>query len=327
MPHTLSSELEFGIEIVRKACALGEKVRLKFQGAGVAKADKSPVTIGDYAIQALIGSELHKKFPQDTLIGEERASLLKEGEHSALLADIKDALSGFIPSMSNSDIFKWVGEGGMPQTGRAWVLDPIDGTKGFIRGGQYAVALALLENGKVTMGVLGCPKLKDESLEGTGMLAWASRGQGAFWSGLAENAFKRPLKVSDCSALAEARMCCSEDEAHTDLSKIHQFLQEAGNQKKPIEMSSLAKIVMVANGRSEFLLRLLSPKKPDYREWIWDQAAGSVILEEAGGMITDLSGKPLDFGKGLRLFDNLGIAASNKKLHPELIRLLKQISS
>ena len=328
MPQDLSKELKFGLEVVRKACFLAESVRKKFQSASVSKADKSPVTIGDYAIQALIGAFLQKQFSKDILIGEERASSLRESSHGALLGDIRDSLKDFLGQVATDEqILSWVGEGGLPAGNRAWVLDPIDGTKGFIRGGQYAVSLALLENGVVTLGILGCPKLQDDQFPEPGILAWAVRGQGAWHSDLSENAKKIPLKVSDCNSLGEARMVCSEDESHTDLPRILKVLEAAGNQKKPFEMSSLAKIVVLANGRTDFLLRLPSPKSPDYREWIWDQAAGSLILEEAGGMITDMTGKALNFHKGLRLFDNIGIVASNKKVHTELLKLLKQIRS
>ncbi len=74
-------------------------------------------------------------------------------------------------------------------------------------------------------------------------------------------------------------------------------------------------------------LRLLSPQKPDYREKIWDQAAGSLIIEEAGGWVTDLHGKPLDFTAGRTLALNRGVLASNGHLHPAAIGALRAINA
>jgi 3'(2'), 5'-bisphosphate nucleotidase len=72
---------------------------------------------------------------------------------------------------------------------------------------------------------------------------------------------------------------------------------------------------------------LLSAKKPDYREKIWDQAAGSLIVEEAGGWVTDLDGKPLDFTAGRTLADNRGILATNGHLHPAALEALRAIGA
>jgi 3'(2'), 5'-bisphosphate nucleotidase len=72
-------------------------------------------------------------------------------------------------------------------------------------------------------------------------------------------------------------------------------------------------------------LRLLSPSKLDYREKIWDQAAGSLILAEAGGRITDLHGRQLDFSAGRTLAHNRGILASNGYLHQAALEALESI--
>ncbi len=92
-------------------------------------------------------------------------------------------------------------------------------------------------------------------------------------------------------------------------------------------MDSQAKYAVLAAGKGEILLRLLSPSKPDYKEKIWDQAAGSLVLEEAGGQITDLDGKPLNFTTGRSLTQNRGILASNHILHDAALQALKQIGA
>ena len=84
-------------------------------------------------------------------------------------------------------------------------------------------------------------------------------------------------------------------------------------------MDSQAKYAVLAAGEGDVLLRLLSPSRPDYREKIWDQAAGSIVIEEAGGRITDLDGKPLDFSHGRTLAKNRGIVATNGHLHDAVL--------
>lgn len=322
MPE-LSAELSFAREAAARACVLAETLREKFKSQSILKSDKSPVTIADYAVQALIGGLLEKVFPGDILVGEENAELLKS-HHSELLPEIQNHLATFLPETSQEKILKWVGQGKLIAGQRAWILDPIDGTKGFIRGSQYAVSLGLLENNVVKVGVLGCPKLSDRVFTKPGILAWAVRGQGAFYASLENLAFAKPLKVSGTSDLAEAVMVRSEDESHSNFPRIEKIRETAGNKKAPLEMSSLSKIVMLSAGHADFLLRLLSEKRPDYREWIWDQAAGFVILSEAGGKTTDTEGRELDFSQGLRLERNTGIVASNGKVHATLIEYLRK---
>jgi 3'(2'), 5'-bisphosphate nucleotidase len=92
-------------------------------------------------------------------------------------------------------------------------------------------------------------------------------------------------------------------------------------------MDSQAKYAVLAAGHGELYLRLLSPKQLDYREKIWDQAAGSLIVEEAGGRVTDLHGHPLDFSAGRELRNNRGILASNGLLHSIALKALKAIDA
>jgi len=75
------------------------------------------------------------------------------------------------------------------------------------------------------------------------------------------------------------------------------------------------------------MLRLLSPAQPNYREKIWDQAAGALVVTEAGGLVTDLDGKPLDFTAGRNLVNNRGVLASNRLLHPAALQALREIKA
>jgi 3'(2'), 5'-bisphosphate nucleotidase len=81
----------------------------------------------------------------------------------------------------------------------------------------------------------------------------------------------------------------------------------------------------LAAGVGDVLVRLISPSRPDYRERIWDQAAGMIIVTEAGGRVTDLDGQPLDFSCGRTLAKNRGILATNGLLHVTILEALRVI--
>jgi 3'(2'), 5'-bisphosphate nucleotidase len=90
-----------------------------------------------------------------------------------------------------------------------------------------------------------------------------------------------------------------------------------------VRLDSQAKYASVACGAAEIYLRPQS--RPDYREKVWDHAAGVVVVEEAGGRVTDLHGKPLDFSLGRRLEDNRGVVATNGRIHDAVIASLAEI--
>ena len=114
---------------------------------------------------------------------------------------------------------------------------------------------------------------------------------------------------------------------HTNVSQIDELADWLGVQVEPVRMDSQAKYAVLAAGGGEVIIRLLSPDRPDYREKIWDQAAGSIILEEAGGRLTDLSGSPLDFTQGRTLKNNRGILATNGLLHEKVLQGLRTIKA
>ena len=92
-------------------------------------------------------------------------------------------------------------------------------------------------------------------------------------------------------------------------------------------MDSQAKYAVLAAGGGELLLRLISEKAPDYKEKIWDQAAGLIVVEQAGGVVTDLDGKPLDFSQGRSLAQNRGVVVSNGLLHETVLAGLRKIGA
>ncbi|MGI9535345.1 MAG: inositol monophosphatase family protein, partial [Thermodesulfobacteriota bacterium] len=180
------SEISSAVHAVGIACELCKSVQMNLVSEEtMEKKDKSPVTVADFGAQAIVIHELINAFPDDPIVAEEDARELTICGGDPLRESVVKHLESYLPGLSEGDIISRINmgvhEGG--KEGRFWTLDPIDGTKGFLRNQQYAVALALIENGEVVLGVLGCPNLSidsSESKEKLGTLLYAVKGQGAF---------------------------------------------------------------------------------------------------------------------------------------------------
>lgn len=322
-------ETQFAIHAVSQASRLVKQVQVETVSSSLTKDDHSPVTVADFASQALIGRLISESFPDDRLVGEEDSSVLQHPSSQQSLELVTRYVSSLVPQATSEMVCSWIDRGAGEPADRFWTLDPIDGTKGFLRGDQYAVALALIVDGQVQVGALGCPNLKDESLPGTGddgLLMIAVRGEGA-WIGPIdgqEEDFRR-TRVSKLLDPVEARLLRSFETGHTNVSQVDLIAEQLGVQAEPVRMDSQAKYLLLAVGKGELYLRLLSPKQPNYREKIWDQAAGSLIVEEAGGRVSDLFGRALDFTAGRTLLNNRGILASNGHLHEQALQALKVV--
>jgi 3'(2'), 5'-bisphosphate nucleotidase len=323
-------EVRFALESVRQASLLVRQVQAELVPPALTKEDRSPVTIADFASQALVARLMADDFPDDPLVAEEDSNALRAPGSGANLELVTSYVARTSGPASPDQVCAWIDRGCAEQSDRFWTLDPIDGTKGFLRGDQYAVALALVENGAVQIGVLGCPNLVDgqtPNLDGAGSLVIAVRGLGTWTTSLSAPGDFIPLHVSARSQPSEARLLRSFETGHTNVDQIDFFVEAAGIRAAPLLMDSQAKYAVLAAGRGDLLLRLLSASKPGYREKIWDQAAGSLVLEEAGGCITDLDGKRLDFTTGRTLAHNRGVLASNGTLHAPALDALKQIGA
>lgn len=322
------AETAFAIAAVREAMKLAMQVQSGMAVRGLTKSDLSPVTVADYGVQALVARALRTAFPDAVLVGEESAKDLQTPEARPVLDLVVEFVARFAPEATAETVCTWIDAGLGAPGDRFWTLDPIDGTKGYLRGGQYAIALALIENGQVVLGVLGCPNLGDDCKPdpGIGALVVARRGEGAWLHVCCDPAeqFSR-LSVSPCTDPVQARLFRSVEASHTNPGQIEEIETVLGAAAEPVCMDSQAKYAALAAGQGELLLRLLSPAKPDYRECIWDQAAGSIVLEEAGGRITDLRGRPLDFSRGRKLLSNEGIFASNGHLHAAGLAAIAQV--
>ena len=321
-------ELTFAIGAVRRASILVKQVQAEMVSASLTKEDRSPVTVADFASQALVSHLLEEAFPDDALVGEEDAGALRQDAARSTLERVTYFVARFAGETNPGEVCDWIDRGRTEPASRFWTLDPIDGTKGFLRGDQYAVALALIENGMVQVGVLGCPNLP----EGVGSLFVAARGAGAWQTGLdgedsGAKGASQQLHVSERQDPVDARLLRSFESGHTNVDQIDEFARALGVQAAPVRMDSQAKYGVLAAGEGELYLRLLSPRQPDYREKIWDQAAGALLVEEAGGRVTDLHGRQLDFTAGRTLANNRGVLASNGALHETALQALQAIAA
>jgi 3'(2'), 5'-bisphosphate nucleotidase len=323
------SEAAFAIEAVREASLLARRIQRETITGHLTKTDRSPVTVADFAVQAIVARRLAEQLPGSVLIGEEQSDALRLEEGLVTLDQVTAFVRTVGPDATPEEVCGLIdrGSGEPPET--FWTLDPIDGTKGFLRREQYAVALAWVKNGHVELGVLGCPELSASFESGTngGVLVAAARGRGTWVQSLCAGADWRPLNVSSRSHAGAAVLLRSVEKAHTNTDEIGQLVAKLQVAAQPVAMDSQAKYAVLAAGVGDALLRLISPSRPDYREKIWDQAAGSVVVTEAGGQVTDLDGRPLDFSRGRTLSNNRGILASNGRLHQSILDGLRAIGA
>jgi 3'(2'), 5'-bisphosphate nucleotidase len=327
-------ELQIAIDAVRSAAKVCQQVQAALVTEDtLEKKDKSPVTVADFASQAVVCAALHEHLPNDPVAAEENADELRKDAQAELRASVVTQVekvwgeaSGDAAVLSAID-HGTSSDGGAK--GRFWTLDPIDGTKGFLRGEQYAIALALIEDGEVVLGVLGCPNLPKGNVEQggeQGVLLSAVRGQGARPLPLDGASLDGPaIVVSPVTDGSSARFCESVESAHSDQSTSAKVAQRLGITTDPVRIDSQCKYATVARGEASVYLRM--PTKPGYVEKIWDHAAGSIVTEEAGGQVSDIEGNALDFSKGRQLESNTGIVATNGKLHAGVIDAIRETAN
>ena len=325
------SKVRFAVSAVREAAQLVRRVQKEMVGEAISKDDKSPVTVADFAAQALIGNRLEESFPEMGFVGEESSDSLRTDEGRTTLEQITHFVRQVIPEATEEDVCTWIDRGAGDPTPEFWTLDPVDGTKGFLRGDQYAVALAFIRDGKVQVGALGCPELAEGNTPdkgGQGSLLVARRTNGSYLRSLDdETGDWKKLQVSTVASISDARLLRSVEKAHTNTGGIGALVTTLEITADPVPMDSQAKYAVLASGGGDVNLRLISPSRLDYKEKIWDQAAGSIVVEESGGRITDLDGKPLDFSHGRTLATNRGVLATNGLLHDAALEGLQQIGA
>ena len=310
-------------QAVQAAARLCEAVRasmVRGEGPGaLAKDDRSPVTVADFGSQALVCRALRAAEPGVAIVAEEASAALRAPDAAAQLAAVIEAVRQLVPEVDADLVCEWIDAGGGKPGERFWTLDPIDGTKGFLRDDQYAIALARLEGGQVVEGYLACPALVSGAARG--VVVAAERGRGATAYDLDGQPLGRcALRAVD--DLASVRLAESVEAAHTDHGLSTDLKLELGIAAPPLRMDSQAKYAALALGLADLYLRAPNPRSPDYRESIWDHAAGWLVLTEAGGLVTDVYGRRLDWTRGRRLEGNVGILAGSREVHARALAAL-----
>lgn len=206
------------------------------------KADKSPLTEADIAAHAIISRRL-------------------------------SALSPSLPILSEEDL---EGFSGPDQAGRYWLVDPLDGTKEFIkRNGEFTVNIALIAKGRPVLGVVFAPVLDTIYFAAQGVGAFRQIGEGK----------QEQICVAEHYGETSWKVVGSRSHAGESLGEMLQLL----GAHEILSMGSSLKFCMVAEGSADVYPRL-GPTS------LWDTAAAQCIVEQAGGRVVKLTGEPLDYG-------------------------------
>ncbi len=320
------------LRAVAEACEVARAVQNSIDGnRQLAKHDASPVTVADFAAQAVVALRLQEVTGQLVMVGEENSAALREAAQGPLLERVVGAVRRVCPAIDADATLAAIDLGGHDASAHAyWTLDPVDGTKGFLRGGQYAISLAYIEAGEVVFGVLGCPNLSADFARAftdpdpTGCVFHAARGGGA-WQ-LSARAIDGPgdrLAVTRGGAIAALRMCESVEAEHSRQDEAAAVAALIGARGMPARLDSQCKYAVVARGQADAYLRL--PTRADYVEKIWDHAAGKLVAEEAGATVTDIDGRRLDFSRGATLKANRGVVCASPDFHPRLLDAIARV--
>jgi histidinol-phosphatase len=297
------SEPDPDLELALELCDLADSITIKaFRRPDLAvetKPDLTPVTEADRQVELSIREELGRRRPDDVIVGEEFG---------------ESGTTGTAGTTGTTGSAGTAGTGTMPP--RRWIIDPIDGTKNFVRGiPVWATLLALESGGALTVGVVSAPAL--------GRRWWASRGRGAHAGptgvgagggaapgpgspidGSPSNV--SPIHVSSVSRIADAQLSNASLagwEEHGGPSRVVELALRCWRDRA---FGDFWSHMLVAEGACEIAL--------DPIVSLWDLAAIQVIVEEAGGRFTDLSGIARAHGGSA--------ISSNGLLHDEALAIL-----
>lgn len=363
-------ELEAAVDVVDKACRICidvQKSLFSDDSRVLEKNDNTPVTIADFSVQALISLEMKKHFPKIPLVAEEDSAFLRSNNLADAVVNVVKDYTNFTHEQSTDDeVLEAIDRGGSnaiafeSKPATYWVLDPIDGTRGFLKGGSalYVVGLALIVEGEIVLGVMGCPNWKDKSLNksasdmqecqkndsSSGIIMAAHVGCGTWMIRLSDllGGFTRLDKfwercfVDGSSEVHEARFCIPESQKWESipLSNSITATTSANNLGEnqilllPTCCGSLCKYLMVASGRATvFIVRARTRTIMK----AWDHVVGMICVHEAGGKVTDWRGDEIDLAADQMarriISPSGGVLVTNRTLHGQILELISLKSS
>lgn len=306
---------------VRDAARLCQLVQDRYLSASTKTAGdhSEPVTIADYGSQAIICRALQQQYPDDAVIAEESGRQFKQVVSSDERAQVLQLLRAVLgEAVSEAQLLAWLDFGAGRRSRRTWVIDPIDGTKGFLARRHYAIACGLLVDGRVADGILAAPGYN----AGQGALFYTQAGE-TWRDSLAGGAAQR-VTVSARREAHELVAVQSYERAHASKSRMGRAREQAGlGGARVIELDSMEKYALVACGDADLYMRLPRPGS-DYAHKVWDHAAGVALVQAAGGVATGLDGEALDFSRGETL-PNAGMIISNGAQHERVVEAVGQV--
>jgi len=306
-------------QAVRQAAALCQEVQRRH----VVRSEKSghePVTIADYGSQAIICRTLQTHYPECGVLSEESGqqflSLVSDEQREYICGLIGEILG---EPVNEAQVAAWLDHGKEGETHHLWVIDPIDGTKGFLAQRHYVIAVGLMEARQPVGAVIGAPEYPEQP----GGLLFYTQDGAAFSEPLAGGTPQR-LTVSSRSLSTEARALQSVEKGHVGRSRLERVRELMGIGENQVGWAdSQEKYARIAAGDAEVYIRL--PRRNSTRPHaIWDHAPGVALVEAAGGRASDVDGQPLDFSSGSTL-NNYGVVASNGPLHDALVSAVQQM--
>ncbi|MAS37071.1 MAG: 3'(2'),5'-bisphosphate nucleotidase [Anaerolineaceae bacterium] len=322
------TDLQPIIQAARQAAALCSAVQQKhiapYQDGSnenvASKAGAEPVTIADYGAQAIICRALSQAFPEDGVIAEEGSEQFRALITAADQQEVADLIGGVLGETVTIDqVIGWLDHGLNRDSDRLWVIDPIDGTKGFIALRQYVVAIGVLDSHKrVVDGVMAAPGY----LHGSAVFYTQD---GAALVEAMNGGPARKLQASQRTDPSTLIALESFEKSHASQDLMGDLREAAGIGSAQIErIDSQEKYARVAAGDADLYLRLprITSTRP---HMIWDHAAGTALVEAAGGIVSDVDGSPLDFSHGRTLATNKGMIVANPRIHPRLIEAARQL--
>ncbi len=289
--------------------------------ARLTKADDSPVTVADFAAQAVVLRRLTDALGPVAVVAEESTGALQRAP--ALRAKVCEAVRIVWPDASEDDVLGAIDLGGAepPSTGPWWALDPIDGTKGFVRGEQFAICLGRIEDGVPTFAAMGCPHLSVDpeapatEVDRRGALYMTD---GRVVTVASVEAPAKTMAVAPSTVGHDpAIVARSFESGHTKVDEIQRIMDAAGLAFTELAVDSQVKYALVASGRADVYLR--RPHDPSRRDPVWDHAAGVSLVTATGRVATDIEGKALDWTAGATLANNMGILCAPPSLHQRLV--------
>lgn len=347
MSASYASELRYAMLAVQLASIATKSILKSIDKGTLSKDDASPVTIADFAAQALLISAIHSAFPSDSFVGEESSSALRADAVlcervwelvSETTLDDRGDDSLLMRPESKEEMMKIIDLGGKGQggnQGRIWMLDPVDGTATFMKGEQYAVCLGLVVDGIQKVGVLGLPNqetgkrnISEEEVDdsGFGCLLSAVKGEGAHVRRLSRGALedgKRIIMQQCVTTPGEVHVVIQRGDHTMDLERQAAVAEKLEATNTTELWAAQVRYSALIVGGGDFLVRI--PTSRTKRVNTWDHIGGILIFEESGGKVTDLNGKEIDFGAGRKLSANWGIIAARANLYPRVLKAVREV--